>query len=171
MKKLLVLMLFLSMAALANATMFITVNGIVNPPDSTVTIVPSTTLIIGVWNDGQTGISSFALGVGALSDGPGSLDASRVVLPFGGTAVMSDNALTADALGIQTPFVSLEIGGYQGLAATDVVFHCDGEGDVTLYLVDNDGEVADSQVIHQIPEPMTIALLGLGGLLLRRKTA
>ena len=82
---------------------------------------------------------------------------------------MSSDALTAEAVGIQTPFVAFEIGGHVGTVATDVAFHCDGEGDVTLYLVDNNGEVADSQVIHQIPEPMTLALLGLGGLLLRRK--
>jgi hypothetical protein len=170
MKKLLVLMLFLSLAALANATMVITVNG-VDWADSKLTITPSTTVIVGISDDGQTGPKSLALGVGALSAGPGSLDASKVVLPFGGTAVMSDNALTAEALGIQTPFIALEIGGYVGTVATDMFFHCDGEGDAILYLVDNDGEVIDSQVIHQIPEPMTLALLGLGGLLLRRRTA
>jgi hypothetical protein len=31
------------------------------------------------------------------------------------------------------------------------------------------GVIEDTLTIHQIPEPTTIALLGLGGLLLRRR--
>jgi len=57
-----------------------------------------------------------------------------------------------------------------------IVFHCDGPGDVTLKLVNifDDGSGAvitpyDEVVIHQIPEPMTLGLLGLGGLFLRRR--
>ena len=69
MKKLLAVMLFLSMAAFANATMFITVNGVVNPADSTVTIVPSTTLTIGVWDDGQTGFSFSCIGCCGIISG------------------------------------------------------------------------------------------------------
>jgi hypothetical protein len=54
----------------------------------------------------------------------------------------------------------------------ETVFHCEGEGDVTLILVDHEtGEVVDTQVIHQVPEPMSLALLGLGGLVLFRKRA
>jgi hypothetical protein len=68
-----------------------------------------------------------------------------------------------------------------------VMLHCDGEGDVILDLVvvdpagttsyapdfsiinyDN-GQVLDRLVIHQIPEPMTMALLGIGGLALIRR--
>jgi len=36
-------------------------------------------------------------------------------------------------------------------------------------VVDDAGAVMDSQIIHQIPEPITLALLGLGGLFLRRR--
>lgn len=72
----------------------------------------------------------------------------------------------------------------------NILFHCEGAGDVLVDLTLNGlteyanydpiiGEVpywleateADlgDLVIHQVPEPMTIALLGLGGLFLRRR--
>jgi hypothetical protein len=39
-----------------------------------------------------------------------------------------------------------------------------------IMLLDENGAMIDTILIHQIiPEPMTIALLGLGGLLLRRR--
>jgi hypothetical protein len=174
MKKLLVMVLILSIPVLANAGLVITVNGVIDPPDSTIAINPSDHIVLGVAdNGGVVGQSTLALGVSSLSAGPGSLDASKIALPFGGTAVLSADADTAAAFGIQSPFISLEIGGgLQGTVVDNVIFHCDGPGDVTIALVDNDGNVLDTQVIHQpVPEPVTMALLGLGGLLLRRRTA
>lgn len=73
----------------------------------------------------------------------------------------------------------------------NLILHCDGVGPVTLDLTlmgsthyweysnpsglpygddayATEGDLGDL-VIHQIPEPMTIALLGLGGLFLRRR--
>jgi hypothetical protein len=68
-----------------------------------------------------------------------------------------------------------------------IMLHCDGFGDVTLTLkvglaagnvfYDSagtpeewqDGGIMDTLIIHQIPEPMTMALLGLGGLALLRR--
>jgi hypothetical protein len=48
--------------------------------------------------------------------------------------------------------------------------HCDyGPSDDVIILWSQDAEELDRIVIHQIPEPATIALLGLGGLLLRRR--
>jgi hypothetical protein len=67
-----------------------------------------------------------------------------------------------------------------GIAAStplfsSIVFHCDGPGDVVVSLVHFNADFAvdgvmDSIVIHQIPEPMTMGLLGLGGLFLRRRS-
>jgi hypothetical protein len=52
-------------------------------------------------------------------------------------------------------------------------FHCSAPGDVTISLYNTmvgDYETPDDVIlIHQVPEPATIALLGLGGLLLRRR--
>jgi hypothetical protein len=73
------------------------------------------------------------------------------------------------------------IGTYPTIAANTtlfdgIVFHCLGVGDVTIELYQvsvstGSSVLRDSVVIHQIPEPMTLGLLGLGGLLLRRKMA
>lgn len=63
---------------------------------------------------------------------------------------------------------------------TDLVLHCLEPTDVILEIISNGieidfefippGTVLHTLTIHQIPEPMTIALLGLGGLFaLRRK--
>jgi len=54
----------------------------------------------------------------------------------------------------------------------DLMFHCCAKGTVTITLWDDaEGYDApqDTIIIHQIPEPATIVLLGLGGLLLRRR--
>jgi hypothetical protein len=57
-----------------------------------------------------------------------------------------------------------------GKLVDEIIFHCTGGGDTVLTLVTADLQVVeDIQIIHNIPEPMTIALLALGGLLLRRR--
>jgi len=172
MKKLATIMLVLSMAVVANSGLLFSVNGVVNPPDSSITIRPSDIVILDLVSDGLNGKGLLAMGIGANSQGPGSLDASNVVLQYGGVAMLTDNANIAMGLGIQNPFISFDLpGGQVGTLAGGIDFHCDGPGDVTISLVDWDGNIIDSQVIHQIPipEPATIALLALGGLALLRK--
>jgi len=174
MKKLMLIVLVLSMAVVANSQvsqLLIAVNGVVDPPDSSINIRPSDVLNLQIWSDGQISPGAVALGIGAGSQGPGSLDASKAVLPYGGVAVMMDDVAMAEAMGIKSPFISLELPNNQGILVDFIKFHCDGPGDVTISLVDPDGVVLDQQVIHQIPEPLTIALLGLGGLYLRRRIA
>lgn len=59
-----------------------------------------------------------------------------------------------------------------------IIFHCESmdpgcrETVVTLQHWNDDwtaGEILDTVIIHQIPEPASMLLLGLGGLLLRRR--
>jgi hypothetical protein len=64
------------------------------------------------------------------------------------------------------------LGQNPGGTAFEFLYHCCGPQSeyVTINLFDASGEaVEDTIIVHQIPEPMTIALLGLGGLLLRRR--
>jgi len=160
------------MAVVVNATMYISVNGVVNPENSSVIIEPSDHLILGIVNTDELEDSSvLRMGISVASPGPGSLDASRIDLPYGGLATMTDNAVEAGMLGLQNPFIALQLGGQVGILADDISFHCNGIGDVKIAITDDDGNVLDTQVIHQVPEPITIALLGLGGLFLRRRIA
>jgi len=60
----------------------------------------------------------------------------------------------------------------QGVGVLDAKeLHCESmPSDDVIYLINmDDGTILDTIVIHQMPEPATIALLGLGGLLLRRR--
>ena len=53
------------------------------------------------------------------------------------------------------------------------MFRCIAEGDAVIKLYSTPAgavlTLQDTVTIHQIPEPMTVALLGLGGLALLRK--
>jgi hypothetical protein len=166
MKRLLVMMLVLSMAVVANAGLLITVDGVVDPADSTISLTPSDTVILGIWSDGEGGGGgTFYFGTA----GPSSLDASEAVLPLGGTLMTMDDAVLAESLGVQNPFIVMELGDMTGTLVGGLEFHCEGPDDVIVYLMGVDYTIEDTQIIHQVPEPMTIALLGIGGLLLRRK--
>jgi hypothetical protein len=179
MKKLLVLMMVLAMAGMANAALLLSVDGVVDPPDTQIEIAPSDEVIIDIWGDGLTDPYAFLLGIAAGDGSKGSLDISgaTVLYPGSEAAIMEfDDQGTADMLGLENPFVYIELtdvaippAPLDGTLVDGIVFHCEALGDVTLVLLDGDGMVMDTQVIHQIPEPMTVALLGLGGLLLRRR--
>ena len=60
-----------------------------------------------------------------------------------------------------------------GVQIDQILFHCEDAVDATVELwLSADGvsfSLADTVVISQIPEPFTMALLGLGGLFLRRR--
>jgi hypothetical protein len=172
MKKVVLACVVLSMMALsANAGLTIVIQDDsgewVDYEDSEFTVTPSTDVVYGLWDDGLTEPGAYALG---LLSGPGSLKGTIDVVASGVTAVMRDDTVKAADLGIQNPFITMSLdSSIGGLLWTDT-FHCDGEGDVTLIEINEETYlVEDVQVIHQVPEPATLALLGLGGLLLRRR--
>jgi len=197
MKKLLVLVLVLSMATIANAALKISVDGVADAPDTTITLAPSDTATIGIWGDGQ---SAAPYSLYLLTMGAGTMSGGGIVMPNTNTTLSeftwhnSDaytNMLTAggfittNAVYVNAVSSLIPIPNYDGTIVGGVVFHCDGApGDVTLALVHvmlgedpdtgdpiNIFETLDTQVIHQIPEPMTMCLLGLGGLFLRRRSS
>jgi len=181
MKKLLVLMLVLSIASVANAvlTAKISVDGVIDTPDTDIILAPSDTVTIDIhaWNDVS------ASGTVLLMQGLGALDATSLTLweqsaftmpsaffddykmlfedmGYAGISQIAD----FDILDLSDPFTVPN-----GIVLDGLILHCLGEGDVILTLFDADLNVLDSQIIHQIPEPASMLLLGLGGLLLRRR--
>jgi len=183
MKKLLVLALVLSMATMASATLQISVNGEQNPLDSMIVIeqVPSGTVMLDIWTDAPISAGSYFAMLSATSGG--TISGGVLANPEWWTILFYDDAA---GNGIVVPEGHNGIYGYvdtppstvfpAGSTLIDqIVFHCEGPGDVFVTLFALDGEtgellgVMDTVVIHQIPEPMTMALLGLGGLFLRRR--
>jgi len=186
MKKLVVLMLVLGICSLTNAGLKISLNGVVDPPEPTVPLNESDNAIIDIQGlDPAQPMGTFFLGITIASGQYGSLDISAATLPYPGNkkSIVWGDPDWAALLGVENPFVAFELVDLVtppdipkpllGLLVDNIKFHCDGYDplapDVTLTLMDIDGAVLDTQVIHQIPEPITIALLGLGGLFLRRR--
>jgi hypothetical protein len=188
MKKLLVLMLVLATASAASAGIYISVDGVVDPPESQVTLVISEHAVIDIWGDDVGGVPGAGTYLFGMRAGPGVLDLDDPMaqITYGGNKTSKavyhdateDDGLAA-MLGIVYPWMAVDLTDLVtppdvplpllGKLVDLIDFHCIDEGDVTLVLMDGDGNVLDTQVIHQIPEPATIALLGLGGLALLRR--
>ena len=209
MKKLLVLMLVLCLVPMASAVLQISVNGVLNPVDSEITLHPSETLTLDIWTTtvmSAAGSTLWALTVqpvatiaGGSYVGPagtytdpeeGVIDNFKgvtfsningLVLPVGengiqGTITIWKSGEILDGDG--NPFVPPQY--YPTIPLNTVLFggimfHCEtqpGDAFVHLYTINNTTgayTLRDTVIVHQIPEPATIMLLCLGGLLLRRK--
>jgi len=186
MKKLLSLLLVLGLASIANGlatTLQISVNGDKEPLDSEWIIieVPSGMLTLDIWTtaDISAGVNEgyFALTClivkGTITGGVSQFPTEP------GLAIMDD------AVGNGVPVPQGENGVWGLVSTTGVIplfpagstlfdlinFHCEGAGDaiIRLWEVSGDPILLDTVVIHQIPEPASMLLLGLGGLLLRRR--
>ena len=197
MKKLLVLVLVLGMASMASAALQISVNGNPEPIDSEIILEPSDTVMLDVWTDsmiyaGAQGEGDWFLmcdnNLGTISGG-----AANAAIQATGNVLAIYDGKEAGAWVIESPFDGVG-GGVVALGAPmmagdvlydQILFHCEKLGDTVISLVSGVAIVPDvgdpyvevtgvwdEVVIHQIPEPMTMSLLGLGGLaLLRRRRA
>ena len=175
MKRIIVVLMVLSLAAVANAGLLISVNGQIDPPDPLIALTSGQTANIGIWSDGGL----LADGVGYLVvSGPataGIADASHYVSeeliyvvgsgPFEG-AVGFD---LKDADTGNPPFLP------SGTLVDNITLGSNGTGQIELELWFDETsaggqlQLMDTQVFNMVPEPMTMALLGLGGLFLRRR--
>ena len=187
MKKVVTLVLVLSMVSMAGAALQISVNGNPDPVDSEIEIEPSDMLVLDVTAVPDTTGEYFMFIVdvakGTVAGGVNTAgDASMMATgdyaymlgywqyyaglagsPYGNSALSSTGGFVGNYN--QSPIT--------GIVADLIDFHCEAEGDAVIELWTSPDSVAwavaDTVVIHQIPEPATMALLGLGGLLLRRK--
>jgi hypothetical protein len=188
MKKLLVLMLVLGMASMANAVLQISVHNNppggetwdpMNPQDSLITIGPSGTLMLDIWTTTPIylgeGEGYFLLGVatadGTLTGGVSKYPTDNEVVYYSG---MGTAYLPAGEAGDLVGIATFRGAGnpITGIIVDEILFHCEKAGDGAINLYSTDWvtpTLIDSVIIHQIPEPATICLLGLGGLLLRRR--
>jgi len=205
MKRLLVLMLVLCVAAAASATMSLRVapgiadqypeqTAYVDAVSSEISLAPSQTIWIGIYNpiqgvSGATQQGEFflgivvpnATGVGATGNWvqaggqhlyqPPCVSGVSVENIYSGIQDWNGNG----TLWLDNWYAKLTNGApdqYNGIGVLDAkLFHCTAVGDAQILLFDADGAQIDSFIIHQVPEPVTIALLGLGGLFLRRRMA
>lgn len=171
MKKLFVLFLVLTMASLAQAAVLeLSVNDSRDGAGNTteITIDISSNITVGVYCSNASAPSDqFWLGIVAgAGDGEWVADTNTVYIEMGSDA--SATPYNADWWYGNTGF-SVEPPPTEG-KWFDVDFHCTLEGDVYIDLYDETGYVLEDRIlVHQVPEPMSIALLGLGGLFLHRR--
>jgi hypothetical protein len=148
-----------------------------------------TNLWIGVNNSvlgvaGATQMGSFMLGIGQPPVGPSDTSWTGAFIDFRPPLVAGAPVPANEYYGIQDMGVGVILDVWwltltdgapasrQGVGVLDAKeLQCDfGPSEDVIYLFDaDDGTLLDTLIIHQVPEPVTIALLGLGGLLLRRR--
>ena len=198
MKKLLILMLVLGLASTASATYTIRVahgtspgvapdweTDYYDPVDTELVLEPSDLLWIGAYNDtlGVPGatqqVDNLFLAIAEPSPDtawtgnwvmysppmvPGAPDnVYDGVQDFWGTGALIDLWVLFPNNGVPDSFMGIGV-----IDAKEL--HCvEGPSDDLVYLIDQTGTIIDTILIHQVPEPMTVMLLGLGGLLLRRR--
>ncbi len=165
----LILLAAMAITSAANAALLISVDGVIDPPDTEITLLPSDMAVIGIWGDGSSPQGTYYLGVqeGNLA----TLDASNMTMIYPAEIPMPPTP--------EPPFpgwITIELYNYQpdpppleGMLVDQIILHCENPGEASVLLLDHNLEVLDTQVIHQIPEPTTIAILALGGLALRRR--
>lgn len=171
MKKLLILMLVLGLASTANATLTL----VSSAGD---TLDPLDITMIGIYNDTEAAGQGLLTFLAIPNADPGSWTgtASIYVPPAlaGGSNTYYGVVDPGTGIGVvdlwesNLSVASVDPFGIGVLA--DYEFKCVDVGDVVITMYADDLVTPiDSITIHQVPEPMTIALLGLGGLLLRRR--
>jgi hypothetical protein len=179
MKKLLVLMMVLGMATMANATIQLSVNGIIDGGENVtdITLMPSDTITIDIWNDAGQSPINFTAYLDIYPNNTGCFDTANARL--GDHAGDFPSNFVMDVLGDIDEYTVYQNWAPGTVTDTEgaiflIDLHClspDNIVTVELYdeRVDEGYTIVDTLIIHQIPEPMTLVLLGIGGLFLKRR--
>jgi hypothetical protein len=195
MKKLLILMLVLGLTSVANAALVgveLSVNGVTDGPDNTtyITIAPCDTIVIDVFGPADTGWFGVVAIMGSFPNVTGGEWGDELgppydplcssyyyeaagypkVLPGAGDILAMTRRIEYDDWGYGYELSAASATSVPGGKQFEYLYHCCLPDEVvTIQLWDAyDWALADTIVVTQ-PEPMTIMLLGLGGLLLRRR--
>lgn len=178
MKKLLIVMLVLAIAPMASAVLTLTGDQAELPAE--IWLTPSETIALGATFD--TATTGFAISV-SLNNAQAELISDGVTIPVEWNMGESVTPIVDAENGVLevsiqgAHFMGEESG--PGILFDNLILHCVDDTDVILTFTAAGSTTIDgvfyaqgtelgSIIVHQ-PEPMTIALLGLGGLFLRRR--
>ena len=181
MKKLLTLVLVLALCGIAYAQPIINITDAEG--NSEITVTPSTYVEILIWYTWDTdSLGSYDIEIGNDDHENGTLGEPTITAT--GRNSVYDMVLEGWTMDWEI-VAATDIGGTlaQGIEnpLATALFHCEMEGSTCtisgadVYCTDDGNPksqvvpIINSMVIHQIPEPATIALFCFGGLLLRKK--
>lgn len=191
MKKLLVLVLVLSMATMASASLRISVNGEQQPSYCFIGPLVGQTFTLGIWTDaaiiaGTNDNFYFDL-VGSTAFGTIDYTTGNVLIADNGIALFSNASAAGEGFPL-TPGIDGISGGITlftlpSIAAGTQIFDginytASALGFQTLLLYESIDGTPDTTTLVDtvsffqdtpIPEPMTLGLLGLGGLILKKR--
>jgi hypothetical protein len=175
-----VFLMVLMMTPVVNAItvpLQLSVNGEKYPVDSEIWLKPSETIELDIWaptniatSTGEEWILTVDVTMGDI-DGGFSAHPSTTI--FGPTGGVGSPATPPGEEGIWGKIFNAEPEAIPvGTVLADrIIFHCVCLGDAVISLWQANGDsvpvnLFDRVIIHQIPEPATMALLGLGAILL-----
>ncbi len=192
MRKLLILIVVLGMTSMASAAFSLMVSDsgdagtYVDPPQASSYFVNESDLVwVGVYNDADGDVTDLRKGIFylALESGPnaqwtGAWQQYKPPLVAGAP----DNYYIGGSLDMYVAGVPLadvwmltltdgapDTWNLAGVLDAKELHSSLRDSTETVWLIDEGMNIIDTITIHQVPEPITMALLGLGGLFLRRR--
>jgi len=185
MRKLLIAALAALITGISQAEVKIAVNGVVdNNPEAEFNFSEQP-VNIGIWSDGDTPADYYFIGIGyypeiySIGAEFSSLDISQASMQSGSIEWSNDSL--APNLFVKNPFAMIwfDAPSAPGMLAENINFSISTYDELGLVVFGKltsyddtwgywNGVILDTKGLRPIPEPITIVLLGLGGLILKR---